>query len=302
VSASGLVTLTSGAAGSQQTGDIQRQQPVFSISKIFLAVAALRMAGSGAVDLDEEAARWLAEIPAGITLRELLSHTSGLGDYATTSRYQLAVDSSPGQPWELAEILAVGLAAERTPTGQFRYSNAGYWIAGAILEQIAGMALGALLRREVFDPAGLTDTCYPDLGDRLTPAGYDTRWAGPAGAAWSTAADLGRFLAALFGGTLLAASSLAELMAVTPVPPQSAWRRPGYGLGLMIDTELGIAGHGGGGPGYRSAAFARLGDGSGAVSSAVVLTRAPDSTDPVDTALKLLAPVAGPPPTTSSSR
>ena len=289
MSDSGLVTLTSGAAGSHQTGDIRRLPPIFSISKIFLAVAALRMAGSGAVDLDGEAARWLGDAPAGITLRDLLGHTSGLGDYATAARYRAAVETAPAEPWDLAEIIAVGLVAERTPKGQFRYSNTGYWIAGAILEQIAGLDLGTLLHREVFHLAGLTDTCYPGIGARLTPAGYDTRWAGPAGAAWSTAADLGQFLARLFDGTLLPASSLADLMAVTPVPLQPPWRRPGYGLGLMIDPDLGIAGHGGGGPGYQSAAFTAVGTGPGAGSSAIVLTTAPDSTDPVELALRLLS-------------
>jgi CubicO group peptidase (beta-lactamase class C family) len=293
VSDSGLVILTSGAAGSYQTGDIRRPQPIFSISKIFIAVTALRMADSGAVDLADEAARWLGDVPAGISLRDLLSHTSGLGDYITTAAYRAAVATTPAEPWELAEIMAVGLSAERTPKGRFRYSNTGYWIVGAILEQIAGMDLSTLLHREVFQLAGLTATGYPEIGARLTPTGYDTRWAGPAGAAWSTAADLGQFLVRLFDGTLLPAGLLAELMAVTPVPPQPHWRRPGYGLGLMIDAELGVAGHGGAGPGYQSAAFARFGSASGAGSSAVVLATAPDPTDPVARALQLLSSPLG---------
>lgn len=180
-----LVVLTRDADGRHANGNDCQLQPVFSVTKIFVAVTALRMAGPGALDLDTWASRWLAAVPPGISLRELLSHTAGLPDYGTAAEYQAAVAATPAQPWDLAEILAVGLAPPRSPHGQFRYSNTGFWLAGAILERAADADLSELLRREVIDPAGLTHTYYPQVGERLTPDGYDTRgrvrpaWSGP---------------------------------------------------------------------------------------------------------------------------
>jgi len=142
----------------------------------------------------------------------------------------------------------------------------------------------------VFQPAAMTLTTYPALGADLTSEGYDTRWAGPAGAAWSTPVDLLRFLGALLDDVLVAPDSLATMTAAVPVDAgDGPWRRPGYGLGLMIDQGAGgagnrIAGHGGGGPGHRSAAFIAPTAGR----AAAVLVQAPYEVDPIEVALRLV--------------
>jgi CubicO group peptidase (beta-lactamase class C family) len=123
----------------------------------------------------------------------------------------------------------------------------------------------------------------------VTVAVRDPDGAGPAGAAWSTPGDLLAFFGALFGGTLVSAESLATMTAAVPVDAgEGPWRRPGYGLGLMIDDGTGdgdrTVGHGGSGPGHRSAAFI-----APATERAVaVLVQAPSTVDPVEVALKLL--------------
>jgi CubicO group peptidase (beta-lactamase class C family) len=280
-----MITLVSDETGRRVRGDAGCPMPVFSVTKMFVAVASLRLAERGILDLDSAASRWVPGVRDRATVRDLLRHTAGLPDYASAAPYLAAVAGRPGRPWTPREILATALAADHSPRGQFRYSNAGYWILGQILESASGGSLTDLLRTEVFDVCQMTATRYPGPGGGLTAAGYDTLWAGPAGAAWSTAADLDLFLQSLFGGALLTSASAAQMTTAVPAEAGAPWRQPGYGLGLMFDSQLGVAGHGGAGPGYEAAAFTTL-NGS---RRAIVLAPSGAVGTPVDLALRLLA-------------
>jgi CubicO group peptidase (beta-lactamase class C family) len=175
----------------------------------------------------------------------------------------------------------VGLAGDRTPKGAFHYSNVGYWLLGSLLEP-----LGETLMTEVFEPAGMATTCYPHaIGDGVTESGYDTLWAGPAGATWCSAADVTLFLRRLFDGTLLTESSLAEMTTGVPVADAGdPWVEPTYGLGLMLDAGLGIAGHGGGGPSFTSAGFIALAHDR----AAAAIARSDSDVDPLEAVLSLI--------------
>jgi CubicO group peptidase (beta-lactamase class C family) len=91
------------------------------------------------------------------------------------------------------------------------------------------MPLAEVLAAEVFGPAAMTDTAYPGAKKSLTADGYSTLWAGPAGAVWSTARDLDKFLAALLNTTLLTARDQAIMRQVTLITPQPPWLRPATG-------------------------------------------------------------------------
>lgn len=276
---------------SHMAGVPDTPRAVFSVTKMFLATAALRLVESGWLALDAQASHFLPAA-ADLTLREALAHTGGLPDYAMTVDYRAAVDAHPTQPWELDQILEVGLRAGRSARGVFRYSNLGYWLAGAVLEVVADISLIDLLSRLVFQPAGMVSTTYPAVGVGITGDGYDTRWAGPAGAAWSSPADLLAFLGTLFDGALVSPDSLVTMTAAVPVDAgDGPWIRPGYGLGLMIDQGTGdentgdrTVGHGGAGPGHRSAAFIAPATGR----AAAVLVQAPSTVDPINVALRLV--------------
>lgn len=275
--------------GQHVVGDAGSAVPVFSVTKMFMAVATLRLAEAGHLELDAQARRWLPQIASTITVREILGHTAGLPDYIATAGYLAAVAARPGEPWDLAEIVAVSLAAEHSPRGMFRYANVGYWLLGAVIEHVTGGPLAGTLTGEVFRPAEMTATFYPEVGSGVTGDGYDTRWAGPAGAAWSTASDVDQFIAALLGGALLRPSSLLAMTSATPAGTHPPWREPWYGLGLMLDSSLGIVGHGGGGPGYQAAAFTAPAAGR----SAVILARSgaglsPPELSPTELALRWL--------------
>jgi D-alanyl-D-alanine carboxypeptidase len=184
----------------------------------------------------------------GITVREVLGHTAGLPDYAGEASYHEAVSSRPGQP------------------------NA------------TGTSLAELLGTTVFRQAGMVSTYYPAPGSGMTEDGYDTLWAGPAGAAWSTARDLDLFLTVLLDGALVSDASLAAMKSANPVRAHPPWQQPGYGLGLMVDHGLRTVGHGGGGRGYESAAFASAERGR----PAVFLMRSPARVGAVELALRWL--------------
>lgn len=268
------------AAGTSVAGPVSAA-PAFSITKLFVATAVMRLVESGQLSLEDAAS---TRVP-GVTVREMLGHTGGLPDYATTTAYLDAVTARPAKPWGVEEITAVAMTGRRSPHGRFRYSNLGYWLLGERVEQITGDPLATVLAELVFAAAGLADTRYPTAGDGLTPDGYDTRWAGPAGAAWSTPADLVQYLAALITGGLLSPASLIAMTTTTPVEAGPPWRAPNYGLGLMTDPQLGTLGHAGGGPGYTSAAFA-LRDGR-RYAAAIAADGA--RTDPTEAVLGLLA-------------
>jgi D-alanyl-D-alanine carboxypeptidase len=256
-------------------------QPVFSVTKMFMATVVLRLAESGLLALDDEASRRVPQCPGGIMVRELLNHTGGLPDYVTDARYLDAV-TARDRPWDVNRIAEVALAGRHSERGRFRYSNLGYWLLGALVKHVTGSALRDTLTDLVFTPAGMTSTTYPAAGALLTAADYDTCWAGPAGAVWSTPRDLVTFLTALQHGSLLSKESWTAMTTTTPVTTGPPWRAPGYGLGLMIDSEYQVLGHSGGGPGYTSAAFTTA-------ARSVAIVAGPESTeDPTRLALELL--------------
>lgn len=240
--------------------------PVYSVTKLFIAAGVLRAMDAGVLSLDDQLAARLPGAPAGCTIREVLHHTAGLGNYTSDPGYLRAVAEQPGEPWDLERIAEASRPGTR---GIFEYSNTGFWFLGAMLEEVSGMALAQYLHREVFEPANMMDTRYPDLETSLTPTGYSTLWAGPAGAVFSTPADLLRFEQFILGTEAfwlppLTPEATAEFFAPVPAPAPAPWREPRYGTGVMIDPGLGLWGHGGSGPGYRSAVFASLGPGAAA--------------------------------------
>lgn len=138
---------------------------VASVTKSYVAALALVLAADGVVDLDTPIARWVSW-PGGerITLRNLLTHTSGVGrfgDGENPSRYWDLV--ARGEPVSTVEALdlARGVDPVAEPGGATRYANLNYLLAGAVVEAAAGTSLHRLLRERILEPAGLEGTWYP---------------------------------------------------------------------------------------------------------------------------------------------
>lgn len=270
---------------------------LFSIGKTFIAAAAMRLAESGALDLDAAVALLLPDLglPPCVTIRRLLNHTAGVPNYGSLADYQEAVRRTPECPWSAQDFLAATLG--RRPLGAvgvFAYSNVGYLLARLAIERATERDLNAVLDAEVFAPLGasglrlatkpgdvsaLTPGWSTVLGDADAAAaaaanvsrGYHPGWVSH-GAVVGRAADAALALDGLMAGRLVGPASLAAMLDAVPVQGEHwLFHSPGYGLGLMTDRSRTrgrlLVGHGGEGPGYSTAALCLMEDGAPRVTA-----------------------------------
>jgi D-alanyl-D-alanine carboxypeptidase len=253
---------------------------IYSITKSLIATASLYLVGEGLLELDAPVQSYLTSFPldTSVTLRQLLSHTSGLPDYGGVPAYSETVKAHPSSPWSTEAFLnlAQTQGLQFTPGKGWGYSNIGYLLLKCILERATGLPIQKLLDQVIFSPLSLKKTFVPmTLNDvsQLTP-GYSAFFSGdelqdithiyhPSWVAHSvvisTAPELAKIIDALFRGKILD-SSLVEQMSY---PNHNLGKYPlfenlGYGLGLFVDTESPygkVTGHTGEGPGYSVAAF-----------------------------------------------
>jgi len=159
--------------------DVERRIPIgprtafdiASVSKQFTAMLAMILHEEGRLDYDTPVAGILPELTrfgAALTVRHLLTHTSGLPDY-----YQaLAASSGPGGWVDNRQALAF-LARQGDPVfppgDRFQYSDTGYEMLALVLEKAGGAPFGELLRRRIFEPLGMTGTYLRDRPDVKVP-------------------------------------------------------------------------------------------------------------------------------------
>ena len=152
----------------------QMRYSIGSISKQFTAAAILLLQEQGKLSLDDKVAKYVPNLTRAneVTIRQLLSHTSGYQDYWPQDYVM------PGmmQPTTAQKILDMWARKplDFDPGTKWQYSNTNYVIAGVIIEKVAGMPLLQFLQEKVFTPLGMTsvsDTDQAKLGD-TDPAGY----------------------------------------------------------------------------------------------------------------------------------
>ncbi|OAH16257.1 serine hydrolase domain-containing protein [Streptomyces jeddahensis] len=195
-----------------------------SITKTFIATVVLQLAAEHRLSLSDTVDRHLPGLIRGhgnngrmLTLRALLTHTSGLHDF--TADTQGTIPLSPLQ------AVRTALAHPPSTRGGYAYSNTNYVVLGMVIEQVTGRSYAAEAKRRIITPLHLTGTSFPGAhtslpsphGRSYTAAGTDVtaldpRVAGAAGELVSTLADLGRFYAALLGGRLLPPAELREML------------------------------------------------------------------------------------------
>ncbi|MFD5183230.1 serine hydrolase domain-containing protein [Streptomyces sp. NPDC058372] len=253
--------------GVEVDGDTQYR--VGSISKTFTAVLVMRLRDEGLLELTDTLEKHLPGTDAGrATIAELLAHTGGLAAEAPGEWWE----RSPGtlRP-ELADVL--GEEPHRHPVGRVHhYSNPGYTLLGALVEEVRGEPWEKVLRAEVLEPLGLTRTSYAPQApyaegwavhpwaDALLPEpAHDLGRMAPAGQLWSTTRDLLRFAAFLIQGddAVLSAASVREMR--TPAAPSlPGAQESAYGLGTQILSVAGgtLTGHMGSLPGFLAAVLA----------------------------------------------
>jgi D-alanyl-D-alanine carboxypeptidase len=231
-----------------------------SISKQFTATAILMLAEEHKLSLDDPVSKYLPDLTRAteVTIRQILSHTSGYQDYRPQ-------DYVP--PFMTREVTAEEILnrwakkpLDFEPGAQSQYSNTGYVIAGWIVEKAGGTPLLEFLRSHVFVPLGMKSVIDIDRG-RLTesdPVGYLRYGLGPlrvapkegkgwlfaAGELAMTAEDLARWNLGLLEHRLLTPASYLEMETEVRLKNGLGSR---YALGLAVSTQLGrrVLGHGG---------------------------------------------------------
>lgn len=258
------------------------EQSVFeigSISKQFVSAAVMLLVEEGALGLDDPVQQHLPEIPSewyGATVRQLLTHTSGIPDYEEIRSYD--VYRFRLTPEEIIRI-AHSRPMDFPPGTGWHYSNTGYVLLSRIVERVEGQPLGRVLAARIFQPLGMTQTRLADP-ESIIPnraAGYwvdrtgtlinrpptETSSTLGAGGLLSSARDLARWDEALDGDALLSEASKAEMW--TPVVlPDGEPVAYGFGWELTPYRELRTQRHSGQVAGF-SAYFARFPDQDAAV-------------------------------------
>ncbi len=254
---------------------VDGQVRIGSNTKTFTAVVVLQLVGEGKVDLDASVDTYLPGLVRGegidghgITVRQLLQHTSGLPDYEGLLE-ESTLRTRYFEPRELLDM-ALGQKPAFAPGEKFGYSSTNYVLAGLIVQRVTGRPIAEEIDRRIIRRIGLRHTYFPAVGDRTIreahPKGYrrdsadapladftelDPSAAWAAGQMISTNSDLNRFFTELLvPDRLLPAAQLAQMRTTVPVGDGMA-----AGLGIFSRTLTcgGVYwGHGGDIPGYET--------------------------------------------------
>jgi len=265
----------SGVAGvsDRATGaPLKPEQPhrIASNTKTYVAAAVLRLVEEGTLRLDAPIAGLLSgesvEVlrrggyrPDAITVRHLLTHTSGIFDYAMSAPYQEVVNGNPTKRWTRAEQIRFAVDQGQPygePGSVFHYSDTGYILLGEIVERVTGQSMAVALRSllgyarngwtatwfETLEPApaGGADRAHQYMGDVDTYA-FDPSFDlfGGGGLA-ATPRDMARFTRALFEGKVYWKKETLDVMLTEPAVPASR----NYRSGIYARDVEGVRGFG----------------------------------------------------------
>lgn len=217
-----------------------------SLTKQFTAAAIMLLVQDGKLGLDNKINRYLENAPANwqeVTVRQLLTHTSGIKDHLNEMSAHAEEGTTP------ADMIAVlgKLPLNFTPGSNAFYSNTGYLVLGMIIQKISGKSYNEFMTERIFRPLGMTHTRrnIPDEiipnrtagyfwnegklhnGPFIQPALFDNADAG----LLSTVLDLARWDAALYGDSLLSATSRTQMWSAVKLNDGST---QSYGFGWKL--------------------------------------------------------------------
>jgi CubicO group peptidase (beta-lactamase class C family) len=270
---------------------------IASITKTFTAIAVLQLWERGLVDLDAPANRYLRSfqlLPKNArfgptTLRQLLTHTSGISEMVRASRsLKYVFGESFGLEERLpppGEYYRGRLRVEWEPGTRFVYTDHNFATLGQIVEDVTGISLDHYMREHIFEPLGMTSTDLnrSDFVESHLATGYNLGSSGPqpvtdrqwvtfaASSIYSSPRDMGRYVAAVLGaganqhGSILKPATMAMMFAPHYQPDP---RVPGMGLAF---SRVNLGGHRaveheGILPGFNSQIFIAPDDGVGVIA------------------------------------
>ena len=239
---------------------------IASVTKMFIAMAALILFEQGLIELHEKPAAYLPELATldkDITLHHLLSHTSGLQDIYDVPHLRFEMHKLKIEQGNLLSYL-VKLPQLFRPGEGWSYSSTGYILMGYLMEKVTGLSFAELMKRYVLAPLTMTNTGL-DLPRKINPgrayghafehgqlvnADNDklSIFAGVPGELYSTVHDLKKWCDAMFDCPLVAPQTLTLMF--TPYGQVNPSTSLQYGYGWFLAPRFRM--HGGGTPGFIS--------------------------------------------------
>jgi len=233
-----------------------------SITKQFTATAILQLAEQGKLSVDDPISKYYADAPpawAKVTLKHLLTHTSGIPSYTGLPKFFETSSKQPLTPDGIIKLTR-DMPLEFEPGSKYAYDNTGYILLGYVIEKVSGQAYADYVAEHIFAPLGMKDSGYDVSGVilRHRASGYQASKDGwknadyldmtlpyAAGSLYSTTGDL-----------LIWDRALAEGRILTPASRQAMFTDYGheYGFGWQVGVVDGHprVGHGGGINGFST--------------------------------------------------
>lgn len=228
-----------------------------SITKQFTAALIMKLQEQGQLHVDDSIATYLPEynFPPAITLRMMLTHTSGLADFTNFPQLGDWIKHGVSEATVLTAISQAPL--QFTPGSQYQYSNSNFFALGTIIEKLTGKSYPDNLEQSIFQPLGLTNTYYvlPPAGQSAT--GYTNNGAGlvpaiiwdrsaafAAGALSSNVYDLVTWDNALRSGKVVSPASF-QAMTTSNGFVDSGGSSYGFGLALSLFDNRPVMWHSG---------------------------------------------------------
>ncbi len=225
-----------------------------SLTKQITAAGIMLLKEEGKLEVDDSINRFFPDYPTHgytITLRHLMTHTSGIIDFLAVPEFS-EIEKEDMTVLELIDFFK-NQPMNFAPGSAYSYSNSGYVMLGAVIEQITGQSYEAFIQERILTPLGMHNTYHGSFkriipnrvtGYELGEAGYENSpylsmtIPGAAGALISTVDDLLTWNTALFAGEVVALESLEEM--TTPYVLNNG-ELSNYGFGLAIQTLRGQA-------------------------------------------------------------
>lgn len=263
-----------GSSGVAEVGTKKPVDPagsfrIASVTKTFTATVVLQLVGEGVLSLDDQVERWLpGMVPGGegISLLQLLNHTSGLYNYTSDLPDDAGIVRDRFVHWDPARAITIATAHDPLfePGANWSYSNTNYILLGLVIEAATGRSYGTELENRILNPLGLQQTSVPGDevalpephahgympvdGELVDMSDFNASQAWSAGSLVSTATDLNRFFAALLSGELLRPAELQAMQ--TTRPTDADFHAGGLGISRLTLPNLVVWGHTGGIFGY----------------------------------------------------
>jgi CubicO group peptidase (beta-lactamase class C family) len=240
-----------------------------STSKQFTAMAVVLLARQGKLSLDDDIRKHIPELPAygkTVTIRHILTHTSGLRDYLTLWYLAGIDDADFTTEAEALEIIARQKVLNFAPGEQRLYSNSGFFLASVLVERASGRSLAEFAEEHIFRPLGMRHTRFNNDHTAII-AGRATGYARRDGGGYSTSMsdfeqigdggvltsieDLQRWDENFYTGQVGGRAAIDQLHQRAVL---NSGRTESYALGLIVDTYRGLrrVRHGGSWAGYRA--------------------------------------------------